>query len=351
MENYRINPKKGMEIGLYSVGEHFENPHTGHKITAGERILELIEAAKLSEQVGLDVFAVGESHQEHFATQAHSVVLGAIAQATKKIKIASSSTVLSVNDPVRVYEDFSTIDLISGGRAEIVAGRGSRLGAYDLLGFDANDYEALFEEKMGLLLQLNSEETVTWRGQFRPSLHEVTVLPRPQNGRLPIWRAVGGAPASAIKAGIAGVPLMLAALGGPSINFKQSVDAYRRSADRSGHDSATLPVSTTAMLYVSERSQDAVNEFYPHLNTAFRALRGGTYPKEAFVQSADYTDALMVGSPQLIIEKILHQYELFGHQRLLLQMDVGGVPYEKLARNIEIVANDIAPAIRKYTAQ
>lgn len=351
MEQYRINPNNGMEIGLYSVGEHFGNPHTGHKITAGERLHELIEAAKLSDQAGLDVFAVGESHQEHFATQAHSVVLGAIANATNKIKIASSSTVLSVNDPVRVYEDFATIDLISGGRAEIVAGRGSRLGAYNLLGYDTSDYEALFEEKMDLLIRLNNEETITWRGNFRAPLDQATVLPRPLSGRLPIWRAVGGAPASAIKAGNAGVPLMLAALGGPSVNFKLSVDAYRQAAEQNGYYSEALPVATTAMLYVSERSQDAASEFYPHLNTAFRALRGVTYPKEAFSQSSDYKDALLVGSPQLIIEKILHQYELFGHQRLLLQMDVGGVPFEKLARNIEIVAKQIVPAIRKYTAK
>lgn len=351
MEQYRLNPDKGMEIGLYSVGEHFENPHTGHKISAQQRILELIEASKLADESGLDVFAVGESHQDHFATQAHSIVLSAVAQATTKIKIASSSTVLSVNDPVRVYEDFATLDLISNGRAEIVAGRGSRVGAYYLLGYDVSDYEELFEEKMDLLLKLNREEVINWSGKFRAPLKKAVVLPRPLNGSLPIWRAVGGAPESAIKAGRAGVPLMLATLGGPSRNFKASIDAYRKAAELSGFNPAELPVATTTMLYAADNSQDALKEFYPHLNTAFTALRGGEYPKEHLMQSANIQDAIMVGSPQLIIEKILHQYELYGHQRLLLQIDVGGVPYGKVARNIELIATQIAPAVRKYTSR
>lgn len=350
MEKYRIDTNKGMEFGLYSIGDHLRNPHTGDQISAQQRIGELIEAGKLADEAGLDVFAVGESHQTHFTTQAHTVILGAIAQATKNIKIASSATVLSVSDPVRVYEDFSTIDLISDGRAEIVAGRGSRVGAYDLLGYDVRDYEELFEEKLALLMKLNEEEKVTWEGEFRAPLNNAQVLPQPKEGKLPIWRAVGGPPGSAIKAGYAGIPMMLTTLGGPAANFKVSVDAYREAAQRSGFDPLTLPIATVSLMYTAENSQDAMREFYPHLNAGMMALRGGGYPKQQFTQAIDYRDALMIGSPQQIIEKLHYQYELFGQQRFLAEIDFGGVPFDKIAKNIELIATEIIPAVKKFTA-
>lgn len=351
MEKYRINPNKGLEFGLYSIGDHLINPFNGNKVSAEQRIQELIEASKLADEAGLDVFAVGESHQTYFTTQAHTVILGAIAQATKNIKIASSATVLSTSDPVRVYEDFATIDLISKGRAEIVAGRGSRVGAYSLLGYDVRDYEELFEEKMELLLKLNSEEMVTWEGQFRAPLKNAMILPQPQNGSLPIWRAVGGPPASAIKAGYAGVPMMLTTLGGPAINFKVSVDAYREALERSGFDPKELPIATTSLFYTAENSQDALREYYPHLNLGMQALRGGGYPKQQFAQAIDHRDALMIGSPQQIIEKMLYQYELYGQQRFMAQIDFGGVPFDKITKNIELIATKIIPEIKKHTAK
>ncbi|KEK24127.1 LLM class flavin-dependent oxidoreductase [Bacillus gaemokensis] len=351
MEQYRIDTSKGIEFGLYSIGDHIPNPHTGSKISAEQRIQELIEASKLADEAGLDVFAVGESHQTYFTTQAHTVILGAIAQATKNIKIASSATVISTSDPVRVYEDFATIDLISKGRAEIVAGRGSRVGGYSLLGYDLNDYEELFEEKMELLMKLNNEEKVTWNGKFRASLNNASILPQPKNGHMPIWRAVGGPPASAIKAGYAGVPMMLTTLGGPAINFKVSVDAYREAAERSGFDPATLPIATTSLFYTAENSQDALYEYYPHINSGMQALRGGGYPKGQFEQATDYRDALMIGSPQQIIEKMLYQYELYGQQRFMAQIDFGGVPFDKIAKNIELIATEIMPAIKKHTVK
>jgi alkanesulfonate monooxygenase SsuD/methylene tetrahydromethanopterin reductase-like flavin-dependent oxidoreductase (luciferase family) len=351
MEQYRIETSKGLEFGLYSIGDHLANPHTGSMISAEQRIQELIEASKLADEAGLDVFAVGESHQMHFTTQAHTVILGAIAQTTKNIKIASSATVLSTSDPVRVYEDFATLDLISKGRAEIVAGRGSRVGAYTLLGYDVNDYEQLFEEKLELLMKLNHEEKVTWEGQFRAPLQNASILPQPQNGHMPIWRAVGGPPASAIKAGNAGIPMMLTTLGGPAINFKVSVDAYREAAEQSGFDPATLPIATTSLFYTADTSQEALREYYPHIHSGMQALRGGGYPKQQFEQSTDFREALMVGSPQQIIEKILYQYELYGQQRFMAQIDFGGVSFDKIAKNIELIATEIIPAIKKYTAK
>ncbi|WP_079515089.1 LLM class flavin-dependent oxidoreductase [Rossellomorea marisflavi] len=339
-----------MEIGLYSIGEHLRNPMNGDYISAQQRIRELIETAVFADEAGLDVFAVGESHQRLFTTQAHTVILGAIAQATKNIKIASSATVLSTSDPVRVYEDFATIDLISNGRAEIVAGRGSRAGAYELFGYDVDDYEDLFEEKIELLMQLNREEKVTWEGRFRAPLRQATILPQPLKGSLPIWRAVGGPPESAIKAGKAGIPMMLTTLGGPSTGFLPAVEGFRNAAKEAGHDPASLPLATTGFLYTAKDSQTALREFYPHLNSAMIQLKGGGYPQDKFAAATDYRDALMIGSPQQIIEKILYQHELYGHQRFLGEIDLGGIPLDQIKKNIELIATEILPAVKKYTA-
>ncbi len=350
METYRINRSDGMEFGLYSLGDHVMNPLTGTRISEQERIKQLIEMSKLAEQAGIDVFSVGESHQTYFISQAHSIILSAIAQATEKIKITSSATVLSVLDPVRVYEDFATLDLISNGRAEIVAGRGSRVGAHQLFGVDLQDYEDIFEEKLELLKQINESERVTWQGSFRAPLENAEIIPRPLNGSLPIWRAVGGPPASAIKAGTMGIPMMLTTLGGPAMNFKPSVLAYRRMAEQNGFDPNTLPIGTTSLFYVADTENEALRGMYPHLNAGFQAIRGTGYPKQQFAQATDYRDALMVGSKEQIIEKILYQHELFGMQRFIAQIDFGGVPFDKLMKNIEIIGNDIIPAIKKHTS-
>jgi len=351
MEKYRIDPSKGLEFGLYTLGDHLTDPHTGKRISAGERIHEIIELAKLAEQADIDFFSVGESHQEHFATQAHSVVLAAIAQATSKIKIASSSTIISTSDPVRVYEDFATIDLISKGRTEIIAGRASRVGLFDLLGYDLRDYEELYEEKLELLLKINEEEVVNWSGQFRAPLKNAKVIPRPQNGSLPIWRAVGGHSASAIKAGYAGVPMFLATLGGPATSFKATINAYREAAKQSGFDPAQLPISTAGFFYVAETTQQAQRETYPHINEGMRLTNGSGFSKQHFAQGADPHNVMNIGSPQEIIEKILYQHELFGHQRYIAQMDFGGVPFDKLMKNIELIGTEILPAIKKHTAK
>lgn len=351
MDKYRIDPKKGLEFGIYTLGDHITNPNTGERISAQQRIHEIIELAKLAEQAGIDFFSVGESHQEYFTTQAHSVVLAAIAQATNKIKISSSSTIISTLDPVRVYEDFATIDLISKGRAEIIAGRASRVGLFSLLGYSLRDYEELFEEKFDLLLKINEEEVVNWSGEFRAPLRDAQILPRPLNGSLPIWRAVGGPPASAIKAGRAGVPMQLAMLGGPATSFKYSIDAYRESLQDNGYDPNDFPVATAGFFYAAETTQQALREYYPFINEGMKLTNGRGFPKQHFAQGADTRDVMNIGSPQQIIEKILYQYELFGHQRYIGQMDFGGVPFENLMKNIELIGNEILPAIRKYTAK
>lgn len=351
MEKYRIDQDKGLEFGLYTLGDHLPNPLTGKRIPAEQRIHEIVELATLADQAGIDFFSVGESHQEYFATQAHSVVLAAIAQATKNIKIASSSTIISTSDPVRVYEDFATVDLLSKGRAEVVAGRASRIGLFDLLGYDVHDYEELFEEKFDLLLKINEEETVNWSGKYRASLQNAQVLPRPQAGKMPIWRAVGGHMASAIKAGRAGVPMFLAMLGGPASHFHQTIQVYRDTASQSGFDPATLPVATAGFFHVAETTQQAQQETYPYINEGMKRTNGSGFPKQNFAQGADPRNIMNIGSTQEVIEKILYQHELFGHQRYIGQMDFGGVPFDQLMRNIDIVGTEILPAIKKHTAK
>ncbi|MGN8647416.1 LLM class flavin-dependent oxidoreductase [Gracilibacillus sp. HCP3S3_G5_1] len=351
MEKYRIDESKGMEFGVFSLGDHLPNPSTGKRISAEQRMHEFIEYAKFAEQAGIDFFSIGESHQANFATQAHAVLLAAIAQATDKIKLGSSSTIISTSDPVRVYENFATIDLISKGRAEIVAGRASRVGLFDLLGYDLRNYEELYEEKFDLLLKINEEKKVNWNGQFRAPLKNAEVLPRPKNDWMPIWRAVGGTPASAIKAGLAGVPMFIGHLAGPASNVKKSIDAYRESARNNGFDPSELPVALSGLFYAAETSQQAFKDFYPHLDEGLKHTNGQGFPKQFYAQGPNPHNVLNVGSPQGIIEKILYQHEQFGHQRYIAQIDFGGIPFDKAMKNIECIGTEIMPAIKKYTAK
>lgn len=349
MEAYRIDQKKGMEFGLYTLGDHIPDPHTKERIPARQRLKEIIELAKLCEEAGLDYFGVGESHQEYFTTQAHSVVLGAIAQATKRIKIGSASTIISTLDPVRVYEDFATLDLISDGRAEIVAGRASRVGVFDLLGYRLRDYEELFEEKFELLLKIQEEERVNWVGDHRAPLKNAQVLPRALEGKMPIWRAVGGPPASAIKAGAQGVPMFIAMLGGPASSFKESIDAYRQALTEHGHNPEDFPVTTAGGFFAASTTQEAQRMLYPYFNEGMKLTNGRGFPKQVFAQSSDHRDVMNVGSPQEIVEKILYQHELFQHQRYVAQIDFGGMPFSELRKNIELMATEIVPKVKKYT--
>ncbi|ERH35714.1 MULTISPECIES: LLM class flavin-dependent oxidoreductase [Staphylococcus] len=350
MAKLKMNENTPLEFGLYSLGDHLLNPHKGEKVSSEKRIQELIEASQLAEQAGINVFGVGESHQEHFTTQAHTVILGAIAQATNTIKISSSSSIISAADPVRVFEDFATLDLISQGRTEIVAGRASRTGIFDLFGLDLNNYDELYEEKLNLLLELNKANKITWSGKFRPDLNNMEIFPRPIDNVLPIWRAVGGPAASAIKAGRQGIPMMITTLGGPAMTFKNSIDEYRLTAKEYGFDNSAeaLPVSTASLFYTADTTQAALREFYPHINVGMSFIRGTGYPKQQFANTPDYRDALMVGSPQQIIEKILYQHELYNHQRFMAQIDFGGVPFDKIMKNIELIGNEIIPGVKKH---
>lgn len=348
MKNFRMDPEKKLEFGVYTLGDHLPDPRTNKRISAQARIKQIVEMAQLAEDVGLDFFSVGESHQEYFTTQAHTVVLGAIAQATEKIKIGSSSTIVSTLDPVRVYEDFSTLDLISDGRAEIIAGRASRLGVFDLLGYDVQDYEALFEEKFDMLLQLNKKEIINWQGEYRAPLKDAHILPQPKNGSLPIWRAVGGGPQSAVKAGFAGVPMFIATLGGAAESFQYSIAAYREALSRSGYNPKEFPVSTAGFFYTAETTQQAFQEVYPHVDAGMKLTNGQGFPKQHFAQGMDPRNVMNIGSVDQVVEKILYQHELFGHQRYIAQLDFGGVPHDRIMRNIETIGLKVMPKVREH---
>ncbi|USK68379.1 LLM class flavin-dependent oxidoreductase [Peribacillus asahii] len=346
----------GIEIGLYTLADIGPDPHTGKTVSAHQRIKEIIQAAKLADEAGLDVFGVGEHHRLDYAVSAPPVVLAAIAQATKRIKLTSTTTVLSTVDPVRLFEDFATLDLLSDGRAEIIAGRGAFVESFPLFGFDTNDYDALFSENMDLFLKLNENERISWNGRFRSSLREAEIAPRPAQSQLPIWIGVGGTPESAVRAGKLGVGMALAILGGNPVRFKPLVDLYYRAGIEAGHDLENLKIGVTGHGYISKTTQRAKEEFYPYYSNYWSYVNrqrgmGFRMSRADFEQMTSPGTALFVGSPQQIAEKILHQYELFGHSRFLAQMDIGGLPFEKVAEGIELLATEVAPIVRKETSK
>ncbi|MGH6670946.1 MAG: LLM class flavin-dependent oxidoreductase [Xanthobacteraceae bacterium] len=339
------------ELGLYTFGDLTPDAQTGKAPGARQRLSEIIAAAKLADSSGLDVFAVGEHHRLDMAISAPAVVLAAIGASTQRLRLASAVTILSTADPVTVFEDFATVDLISSGRAEIIAGRGIFTESFPLFGYDLSDYDDLFSEKLDLLIKLNAMERVTWQGRFRPALHDTAIPPRPAQNRLPIWIGTGGTPSSAERAGALGLPLSLANISMPPAKLAPMVELYRRAGIQAGHKASDLKVSLATHMYIAENSQDALNEFYPHYAEYFLTHTPSQYRAQRITRS-DYEERasehgpIFVGSPQQVIDKILYERELFGHQRFLAQIDIGGVPFANVARVIELFATRIAPVIR-----
>jgi probable LLM family oxidoreductase len=341
-----------MEIGLYTFGELTPHWADGKRISAEQRLREILAAAKLADEAGLAIFALGEHHRLDFSIAATPVVLAAIAQVTRTIRLASAVTILSTADPVRVFEDFATVDLLSGGRAEVIAGRGVFTESFPLFGYDLTDQDQLFAEKLDLLLQLNAAERVTWQGRFRPALKDAPIPPRPLQDRLPIWVGTGGTPGSAVRAGALGLPLALANIGLPPAQLAPHVELYRRTGTQAGHRAADLKVAVASHLHVQKNSQDAMRTFYPHYAGYFRNHTPNRY-RAREVSLSDYEKlaspegALFVGSPQQIIDKILYEHRLFGHQRFIAQIDIGGLPHAKVADVIELLATKVMPVIRR----
>ena len=283
------------EFGIYTFGELISDPVTGNTISAEERLKNIIGTAKLADEAGLDIFGLGEHHRLDFAVSSTPVVLAAIATATKNIKLSSATTVLGTADPVRVFEDFSTLDLISGGRAEIIAGRGAFIESFPLFGYDLDDYHELFEEKLQLLKELNNNERVTWQGKYRSALNNSEIAPRPKQDKIPIWRGVGGTPASAVRAGQAGYGMALAILGGNPIYVKPLVEAYRQAGISAGHAEEDLKIAITSHGYIGKTAEQAVNEFYPYYSNYIRTMMRRNIPKEQVAAAVSKNDALAVG--------------------------------------------------------
>ena len=343
-----------MELGVYTFAELRPDPASGIRLTAAERVKNLIEEIELADQVELDVFGVGEHHRPDFVVSAPAVVLAAAAVRTKTIRLTSAVTVLSSDDPVRVFQDFATLDLLSGGRAEIMAGRGSFIESFPLFGYDLNAYDALFAEKLELLLKLRESEKVTWAGVHRPPLQNLGVYPRSFQDRIPIWVAVGGTAASAARAGTLGVPMALAIIGGMPERFAGLTGLFRESARRAGHDPDQLPLGINSHGYVADTSQKAADEFFPPYAAMMNAIgkERGWSPmrRQDFDAMRVLRGALFVGSPQEVVDKILFQHEIFGHQRFLAQMSVGTLPHASVMRAIELFGTQVAPQVRRATA-
>ena len=333
-----------MELGLFTFV-----PTGG--VAPAQVMRDLMEQARLADELGLDVFGIGEHHRADYLVSSPAVVLAAMAERTKRIRLTSAVTVLSSDDPVRVFQDFATLDLISGGRAEIMAGRGSFIESFPLFGQDLNDYDELFTEKLDLLLQLRAQERITWRGKHRPPIDGRGVYPRPVQDPLPVWIAVGGTPQSVVRAGTLGLPLVVAIIGGEPERFAGFVALYREAGARAGHDPSALRVAISSHGYVADDSSRAADEWFPsHAEVMSRIGRERGWPPETranFEQSRGPRGALLVGDPQEVIDKILFEHDIFRMDRFLLQMTVGSVPHAQVMRSIELFATVVAPAVRK----
>jgi probable LLM family oxidoreductase len=332
-----------MELGVYTFAEVHPEPGASWAEAAARRLGELMEEAELADQVGLDVFGVGEHHRPDFAVSSPAVALAAAAERSERLRLTSAVTVLSSDDPVRVFQDFATLDLISGGRAEIMAGRGSFVESFPLFGFDLDDYDELFAEKLELLLAIRDSERVTWPGsRHRAPIDGLGVYPRPLQDPLPVWVAVGGNPPSAIRAATLGLPMALAIIGGEPARFAPLVELYRRAGG--------TRVSINSHAYVADTTEQAADEFFPAYSGMMNRIgqERGWSPmvRPQFDALRSPRGALVVGTPQQVADKILAQHELFGHQRFLAQMSVGPLPHAQVMRSIELFGTEVAPIVR-----
>ncbi|MBK8490403.1 MAG: LLM class flavin-dependent oxidoreductase [Saprospirales bacterium] len=336
-----------MEIGIDSFAAAPSNSNVSH----AQALSELLERIELADQVGLDVFGIGEHYRKEFLDSAPSMILAAAASRTNRIILTSAVTVLSAADPVRVFQNFATLDLISKGRAEIVAGRGSFIESFPLFGLNLEDYDALFTEKLDLLLQIRDNEVVNWAGKFRPALHNQAIYPRPMQKKLPIWIGVGGTPASFVRAGTLGLPLMVAVIGGETHRFRPLIDLYRQAGEKAGYPPAQLKVGLHSLGYVANTKAEAVEDYYPGYAEMFTQIgkERGFPPvtRARFDAQNGPTGALLVADPEEVAAKILqHSEALGGISRFTFQMDVG-IPHEKLMRAIELIGSKVSAIVNR----
>ncbi len=343
-----------MDLGIYSFAETSADPRTGEVIGAEARMKNLMEEIELADAVGLDVFGIGEHHRPDFMASAPAVILSAAAARTKRIRLTSAVTVLSSDDPVRVFQEFSTVDLVSGGRAEIMAGRGSFIESFPLFGYDLDDYDALFAEKLDLLLKIRADAAVTWSGRHRAPLDGRGIYPRPVQNPLPVWIAVGGSPPSVVRAGQLGLPLAIAIIGGEPERFAPLATLYRDTARRAGHAPDTLKIGINSHGLVANSVTEAAEKLFPAYAAMMTRLgRERGWPpmsRPQFDALAGLRGAVMLGAPEDIANKILYQHRFFGHDRYLMQMSVGAVRHADVLRSIELFGTKVAPLVRAALA-
>ncbi|THK38187.1 LLM class flavin-dependent oxidoreductase [Ensifer sp. MPMI2T] len=343
-----------MELGLYTFAD--VDPNAIDKGAEGRRRLaNLLEEIELADQVGLDVFGLGEHHRPDYAASAPAVILAAAASRTSKIRLSSAVTVLSSDDPVRVFQQFSTLDLLSNGRAEIMAGRGSFIESFPLFGQSLDDYDQLFSEKLDLLLAIRESEKVTWSGELRPRIDDRGVYPRPLQDPLPLWIAVGGTPQSVARAGALGLPMALAIIGGEPRRFAPLFDLYREAARRTGQDVTKLKTSINVHGFIADTTERAAEQFYgPQaevMNRIGRERGWGPTNRAHFDQACSPTGNLFLGDPETVAEKIVAHQKLFRNDRFLLQMAIGLMPHDQIMRGIELYGTKVAPVVREMLAE
>lgn len=340
-----------MELGISMFADLPVDKKTGTPRPAGDRLQELIREIQLADETGLDVFGIGEHHRKDYAVSSPEIILAAAATVTKNIKLGSAVTVLSSADPVKVYQNFATIDLLSNGRAEIIVGRGSFIESFPLFGYDLKDYNELFEEKLDLLLKINKSKTVSWTGRLRPALVEQEVLPRALNDQLPVWVAVGGTPESVQRAARLGLPLMLAIIGGSPAQFAPLVQFYKEEYKRQGHDVGKMQIGVHAHTFTGENDQATADDLFPYyaaqMDRVGRDRGWPPYSRAQYDMGRGKSGALLIGDPPAVVDKILAQQELFGLSRFVAHIDVGGPPHKDLMKAIELFGTKVAPEVRK----
>lgn len=344
-----------MELGVSMFADLPVDPMTGKHVKAKNRLKELLEEIKLADQVGLDVFGVGEHHRSDYAVSSPETILAAASTITQNIKLGSAVTVLSSSDPVKIYQRFATIDLISDGRAELIAGRGSFVESFPLFGYDLKDYNRLFEEKLDLLLAINQNEEITWKGTVRPALTKQKVLPRASGGGLPIWIASGGTPESILRAGKMGLPLMVAIIGGYPSQFKRHFAFYENEYKKRGYDMTKYQVGIHSHGLISDDRKKVIEDYFPlyaaQMDRIGRERGWPGYTMGQFEMGISPMGALFVGEPAEITDKILAQVEMFGLTRFVMHMDVGGPSHQDLMKSIELLGTKVAPEVRKAVAK
>jgi probable LLM family oxidoreductase len=339
-----------MELGLTSFAETHPIPATGEPLSHGERLRNVIAEIELAERVGLDVYGLGEHHRVDMAASAVAVTLAAAAARTKRIRLSSAVIVLSSADPVRTYQDFATLDLLSEGRAELLVGRGSFVESFPLFGYSLSDYDALFTEKLELLLAIRDNETVTWEGKFRAPIREQAIYPRSQQQPLPVWIGVGGTPASMVRAGKLGLPVALAIIGGEPARFRPLVDLYQRSLREAGHDPADFPLAVHGLGHIADDGAEAAETIQPGFTATMNKIgRERGWPPltpEQFDWMAGPDGSLVVGDPRTVATKILHWRELLGIERFMLHTSAGNIPHSQTMRSIELLGTEVSQIVR-----